>query len=400
MYSTKKGQAPDGRFVSYIILLLALSMILYLLFIPPSEREQILNQQTESNSYGNSSSTSSLASHEEILVTAPGLVTPDKAFGTEHQLPPINLFLKTEPSIVNLAQTLSVKNGMFDDVTPTLSFDLDNADIKKVLVSFSVKDPAGELRLSVNGNAFFSQELTPGIQVIELPLSFIKEKNKLDFSVSSPGLAFWSTNSYTLQNVAIKVEYERINTQETRTFTITQTEKTTVNGASLNYGQYCNTPLTRGSTPIRIFVNDNNIFTGTLTCTSTRQHYEFDPNFLVVGQNNVRFLLDNGDFFFNEVKLTTTSSQAQFPTYTFMLNNDQANVLQAGRKKGTVDFVFGVANQQKVGKLQVNGKEFSLRTDQNAVSIDVSSALTEGTNTIRFIPSSSFEIVKLSVVLA
>ncbi|MBI5391422.1 hypothetical protein HZB00_00305 [Candidatus Woesearchaeota archaeon] len=395
----KKGELPsDGRYVAVIILLIALFMVMYLLFIPPDEREKLLSQPSSAGSGGN---TDVIAAREEVLVADPGVVSPEKGFGTQHQLSPINLFLKTEPKTLSLAQSLNVKQGWFQAVSPALNFDLEGTDVKKVSLFFSVEQPSGELRLFINGNQFFAEEMTnPGIKVIDVPLSFIKDKNKIDFKVSTPGIAFWHTNSYTLKDIGLKVDFERINTQESRQFAISKIEKSAADHASLSFVQFCNAPLPRGKTLLRIYVNDHDIVTGNIGCASTRQSYEFDPAFLVEGQNNIRMMLDEGEFFFNEVKVETTSQQAQFPTYTFVLNNDQFKSLASSKKKGSLDFVFGVAPEKRTGKIQVNGKDFTLNTNQNALSVDITPALVEGTNTLRLIPSSIFEIVKLKVTLA
>src|SRR3989338_3182733 len=196
MLKSKRAQR-EGAAVAILIIVIALFMTFYILFIPPEERSKLLQQDTTSTETGTST-----PAKIELLAESPGLVTPTTESATIHRIPSVNVFLKDEPKIISLAQSLVVSKGLFSRSTPQLKFQTKVLD--------------------------------------ETTKSFLKQDNSLELSVSSPGFAFWSVNKYSLKELGVKQEFERKNNEESRAFVMSSEEKNNLKSVKLKYTQQCN----------------------------------------------------------------------------------------------------------------------------------------------------------------
>src|SRR3989344_552522 len=220
MPRSKKAQSEGGA-VAVILIIIALFMVLYLLFISPEERERILDSNNTGSSIGTSGRSS--FSRIELVAESPGLVTPTKEFAIVHRLPGVNIFLKEEPSFKPLSSDLTVSRTLLSENSPTLKFNLDHLEeTTTASLIFSVEESEGTLELEINDNIFYSKQIQKkGVEIVEIPKSSLIDRNEIKFRVSSPGIAFWATNKYHLKDISVKQEYVKRNREETRTFTIT-----------------------------------------------------------------------------------------------------------------------------------------------------------------------------------
>ena len=102
----KKGEG-EGKDIATIVLVLALMMALYILLIPPAEREELLEGEIKES--GTSSE------KIELLAESPGELSPREEHGTVHAINNLNLFIKNEPEIIVLADTIQVKKVIFSE---------------------------------------------------------------------------------------------------------------------------------------------------------------------------------------------------------------------------------------------------------------------------------------------
>lgn len=392
----KKG-AEEGKAVGVLILIIALFMVLYIIFIPPEEREQLL--------YPNATLQEGTTAVEklELLAESPGFVSPLKQEITEHNLMPVNLYIKSEPKTITLAQSLSITKGLFSKSFPTLYFNLDMKDLKKVTLFFSVSKASGDLRISVNGNQFYSEELKPGVKIIEIPLSFLAEKNNaLIFSVSSPGIAFWSSNSYILNDLGLKQEFELINSKEERTFTISQQEKDSLQSAVLSFFQLCNMKIPKQLAPLKIYFNDNPIpvISTKIRCISQEQTIELKPEDFESGPNKLSFVLEeSGDFSFNELKVLAEAKQTDYPSYTFGISKNQYDDIKAGTKKIQIELYLEDNKKSKNARISLNSGDIFMQEKSSEFKYDIKDYVEQGSNFIRIVPNNEFVITGLKVTL-
>ena len=395
MLKSKRAQR-EGAAVAILIIVIALFMTFYILFIPPEERSKLLQQDTTSTETGTST-----PAKIELLAESPGLVTPTTESATIHRIPSVNVFLKDEPKIISLAQSLVVSKGLFSRSTPQLKFQTKDLDeTTKVTLFFSVEQSSGELRLKVNGNTFYTEEITtPGIKIIEIAKSFLKQDNSLELSVSSPGFAFWSVNKYSLKELGVKQEFERKNNEESRTFVMSSEEKNNLKNVKLKYTQQCNFPLSKETTRLDILLNEQRAHEAEIKCVTTDEELDVDPELLVSGTNTLTFRLEKGDFSFNLIKLETQSRASERPTFYFSLNEDQYSDIKSGKRSINLHLLLDKNTKAKNARILINSNEVLMQTDRNSFDNNLKDYVLEGTNFIKIIPVNSFNIVGLKVTL-
>src|SRR3989344_1315725 len=393
MFRNKKG-AADGSSVAVIIILIALFMVLYILFVPPDVRRDLL----EGTNLSGGASVDKAADKRELIAESPGTVFPVKSAVSLHKLPNMNLFLKTEPKIVNLSSSLVIKKGLFSDSSPVLRFSLASlADTNKVNLVFSVSKSSGELRIKVNGNTFYAEEIgSPGIKVVEVPTSYLQKNNELEFSVSTK---VFGSNVYSLQDVSVKQEFELRNAEETRTFSLSEREKNSMESAVISFRQFCNERLESGLADFRVNVNGREAFRKKISCLNTDESFEIKKSLFLEGTNSISFVIEEGDFLFTDVELRVKSKESEFPSYTFALTPENFDDIEDGGRKLTLSLFLENNKENKNARLEINSNEFLMRTDSDKFELNLRDYVVDGTNFLRIVPSNTFSIVGLKVVL-
>ncbi len=393
---TKKG-AYEGSTITVILIVIALFMVLYVLFIPPEDRERLLNEGTSSSG----TPASLKLPIVELLAEAPGVISPSSQFGTKHSMQEVNLFVKTEPKLETLSQNLVIKNGLFSKSAPKLRFrSEDFSDTKTITINFFVSEvTGGELRMKLNGQNVYSDEISStGAQVINVALGNLKEENDLEFSVSSPGILFWDTNKYNVKDVILKQEFSRVNSKEDRTFTLADSEADSLQSAVLKYTQVCNQRLSKGTADFVIRLNNQRVSTSLISCVNTEQEMDLDKSLLVRGRNTLSVELEDGDFSFKQMAVLVKSSDSSLPTYQFTLPSAEFSKVKSGQKRVKLELFFS-NRDSKNARMDINNNEIALDTSETSFSRDVSDLVIEGTNFLRLMPTNTFTITGLKITL-
>ncbi len=394
----KKGEY-EGRAMAVILISLAAFIILYVLLLPPDARDDLLG--TNSTYQYDRDGARIDGEFRELLAASPGLVTPEKEFGTSHNIGSINLFLKTEPEIIKLANSLSISKSLISSASPKLNFDLESStDLDKVNLFFTIaNEPEGILKIKINGREFYSEEASRGVRIIPVPITYLQERNTIEMSVSHPGIAFWKKNDYQLQEIGVKEEFERINTKEERRFTISQREKKLLDEAKLTFYQFCNSPLVSDSAELRVLMNDKEIFRGQIRCMSTRHTVSIPTELLTAGNNNLIFTLDEGDFSFNEIDVETKSEGDDFLTYIFQVSHSEYNRIRDGSDDVILELLLDSSTKNKNAVIRVNSGDIFMRTTSENYEADITAFVDQGSNFIRIQPTTSFKINGLKVLI-
>ena len=140
----KKSQTSAGSIAVFVILL-ALFMVLYLLFLPPKDRANLLGEnKTSEDTNGNNGGTT--ASGNVLLTQSLGLLKPFEKETSTHEIDSVQLFLKDEPMTEDLATSISVSKSMFSTETKQLRFNIDDlTNLNKVTLFFLVTQTKREL---------------------------------------------------------------------------------------------------------------------------------------------------------------------------------------------------------------------------------------------------------------
>ncbi|MCD4759954.1 hypothetical protein K8R33_03630 [archaeon] len=365
-----------------LVFLIAIFIMIYMLIMPPCDKCQLLDP-------GNCED---VCDEEEIV----GVLLFDEAFGADasdefvHDLNPVNLNIKFDDEVESLAESLFVNRGWFGNVDQDLNFVLEDLDnLERVYFTFRASDTSGKLFIELNEHPIFSEkiEVASG-KVINLPLSYLKEKNNLKLYVDSPGLSFWKKNKYTLRDLEIRQEFERVHYEEVRSFSVSETEKSHLSDSRLDFSVFCTSA--RGLTILKIYLNDVLLSSESIECTSFQRSIDLG-NKLNSGENEIKFIIDNGNFLLSPVKVVNRLDDEIYPSYTFEI------------EESAFDFAdeFYLSLQMESG-----GKEANIFVNNHDIKLDISSSYFEkeitgfvkkGHNFLELVPVNDFIINEIKV---
>ena len=235
----KRGQGAAGAAVLVAIILGLL--ITFIILIPPSERAELLGDEKASNVTGRGTLGQAEAK-ENLLTLTPGKIDFLGQLNIEHPLPVVNIYTSTESKILAEKNVALAKRGIFSEETDIFSFSIpDYENTEDALLSFNVENVKGRLIISLNGEKIYNSDLTTeSVQPVRLPKNLLKEKNEMVFRVSSPGLAFWVTNSIALSDIQIVGDVTSLEAQSsTNIFLISETEKRNLDRVVLKFQPDC-----------------------------------------------------------------------------------------------------------------------------------------------------------------
>jgi len=388
----KKAQTSGAQAAALVGLILIL-MIVYVLFIPESERNELLGEEEETTS-----GTNNVEEEGKILLSENiGSLSYLKEKEYEIGLSSFKLFKTTNAEIIKRENPFIVRNGWFDKKTKEISFKIDDLNVvDNVILSFNAKTRKGILTIKLNDNILFEDRVTRFNNIVYIPKDNLKNENSLEFSVSGVGARFWRTNEYSVEDVKITADITDISRQETKnTFYIEEWKYDNLEKATLKFTPYCN-PNDVGI--LNIELNKRNIFSGVPDCDSINR-IDIDPYVLNAGTNKVIFKTEKGSYLVDLIKVILELKKASNPVYYFELNETETEEVMNNSKEVLLSIEFVDDNEYKTLDLVVNGHKRRIDQKQESYERDISEWVEEGNNYIELIPKTDLEIINLKVEL-
>lgn len=361
-----KGQSATSMAV--LVLIIALLIVFYVVLVPPAEREKLLGPE--------------LTGEELVLLSElPGLIGGDERIVRE-ELAPINLYIKTEPELIDLAHKFTIKKNLLSERVQDVFFDLEDfKDLKSIKLMFFAEG-SGELILELNDKIIYVDESSGGV-VVDLPRTYLSESNKIRFKLDFSIL----TSRYTIKDISLKIEKRLVNEKEERTFFISSQDYGLIRTSRLAFVSYCNTE----DGNLKLMLNGAMVFSGSLPCYT--REIEFDVS-LKSGENRISFEIDKGDFNFDDISIINELKERN-PRYRFDINKDNFNELkERGEVMLAIDFL---GEGRKRGTIVINGNGLTFDTEEMSFEADVLGLLKEGSNSLEIVPKNVFEIGLLEI---
>ncbi len=390
---SKRGQ-QEGLNVAVLVALLALFIIGYVVLLPPSDREKLLEGDFGDNNNGDN--TVGSTSGDLLLSETPGVVRSFADEGVKHKLSPLDLFARNEPEVSNIAPSLYISRDLFSNRMQSINFNLEEKDsLQEAVLFFTVRDPRGRLVIALNGREVFNNNIESGsLESITLPLSLLSTRNTVTFSTS---FSLFGSH-YTLDDVKLRKNFNVQNLKSIRAFVINKDEFDRMTGARLSYFISCISP-SRETTNLRIELNDRPFESVSIPCVGDEVTFDIDKDNLNEGRNTFSFSIDKGDFRFTDMEVEVDLEDRVFPTYNFVIDDDQIDDLRDDRVDGVLKMNFLDDRKRKEAQIFINGNRLFLDTTGDVYTKDVSSFLEDGSNELKIVPTSQFEILNLELKL-
>ncbi|MBW2965550.1 hypothetical protein KY342_00435 [Candidatus Woesearchaeota archaeon] len=388
----KKGQQEAGAMAAAaLIAIIALLIVAYILFLPPSEREKILE--------GEEDNVSEEEEVEVLLSETPERLYPLDQKEFELELPSINIFTKEEAIEFKKLDSLYVSRSLFSDKKAVVEFDvLDIADTEDVLLNFIVVESKGRLSIRLNNIKIYDKEITTAnIQPIELEEGLVQGKNILEFSVSSPGFTFWRRNRYSLEDILITGNVIERGAQASKvTFFVSESERDNLRKVKLHFYPDCDLATV---SKLEIWMNNYNLYAAIPDCGMPNRAIEFSPDKLVPGENQLIFETEKGSYLVDQIKLTSELEKVEAKIYYFQLTEEEYDDVKDGFKDVLLYLRFIDDTSDKIAKIIVNGND--IRLDQTDIEFEknINNFVVKGNNALKIEPEEALDIVELEVSL-
>lgn len=313
------------------LIVVTLLIVFYIIFLPPSDRQALLenNVVPGSGSTGGSSSNSGQNSNTnpdvvfEQTFKGPGPMERQTKTQYEHDIPSFTLVGKTESSVLTTTNSFVVERTTFSEQPYTHNFIITNpANLRNVILTFKTQATGGVLTVYLNNNQIYSQEIigsqSPVIQINENQISDI---NYISFTVSSPGLAFWAKNQYQISDLRIQSDIvDSSGLSSSDAVDIRAVEVQNLRSARLRFEPDC----IEQSGKIAITVNNKEVYNKIPDCNNIN-YVNLPKDVLRESDNTVAFSANDGKYVFDRVQIQTFLYDTNGVTYYFDLDKKLFN---------------------------------------------------------------------------
>jgi len=390
------GNPNPQSMIALLIFIITIALILYILFLPPEDRALLLEQNRTALGLP------PLKDKITILMTKePGRLTNIADEEIIHDLPSFSLFTRTDAGVIEEYDSLDPQKSLFEEVKRNITFDIrDPEKTDNIMLSFNAPRHEGELTIKLNGGVIYSRAITtPSPSPISLQKSLLSEQNVLEFSVSGPGIEFWKTNKYNIDNIKITADVTDKSSQDnTQMIYISEQEYDNIESFELSFVADCRTPDVG---PLEVYLRKRKIFDSVPDCGDLTKVPVVSGDRLVQGENDLLFVTQKGNYLLYSVEVKLKLKEPIFPTYYFTMNEERYLKVQSNDADVNVTLLFPNSIDRKKGIVVVNDYILEVETYDTDWNRNVNSFLRRGNNAIEIRPKTDkLDIVELNVLLA
>ena len=384
----RKGQS--GINAAILIAIILGLIVLYVVYLPTSEREKLLLNKTTTSSNGEEED------EDVLLLEFPKSLDKISRID-EKELPNVYLFKSTQAKEIETINPLVVRNGVFDKKDKTATFSIDNVEnVDKILLSFAAKNRKGILMIKLNGETIYEGEIADEIaDPVKLRKSLLEKENTLEFSVSSVGFRFWSTNEYSLENIKIIGDITDVTRQKSQNiFSLSQTEYNNLEKVTLKFIPYCGSIKDIGM--LDISVNNHNMFSAVPVCDDSCKQV-IPLGTLNAGENFIVFSTSRGSYSIEQIRLDFEVEDTKKKIYYFEINESTWEEIDDDDRDVMLKLAFVDDDENKRADISINGHLTSVDQEEASYSRNIRNWVEEGNNYIEIRPRTDLEIRELRV---
>jgi len=385
-------KAQGGLNAAILIAVIAGLIILYILFLPESERKALLED-------GDIGSASRSNDDKDILLQE----FPERLDIIEEIedkiIPNVFLFETTDAKELDSINPFIVRNGWFDDKGKIINFnigDIENTD--NIILTFKAKKHDGLLTIRLNNEVLYENRIeSETVAPIRLNKNLLSSSNTFEFSVSSVGYKFWKTNEYSLEDIRVVGDITDKSKQESKNvFTLTGTDLFNIEEAKLRFVPYCGSVADVGV--LDVSINNRDIFSGVPVCDDPYRQ-SIPLGILNSGENKIIFKTNKGSYSVEQIEIEFDEKEIKERVFFFEINQTTIDEVETKKKEVilTVEFVNGERNKR--ADLNINDRLSTIDQEERIFTKNLNSFIEEGNNFVELRPRTRMDVVEIKVVL-
>lgn len=397
----RSKKAQDGTKAATLVAIIGGLIILYILFIPPSQRNEILNITNGTNNGSETTGGGEVPANQTLLLEHPGLIEHVSSTEYEKSIPPLTLMVSTDATTLKTADSIVIKSSWFSNEAYNLSFSLgDVQNTENLIFSFNIDEKQGELILELNGQIIYQKTPLEANVAVKLPKDLLTGQNYLFIKTSSVGFEFWKTNKYALSNLNLVADVTDTSKRKSQSsFIISSTENNNLETASLMFYVDCANKVDLGK--LNVEINGHNVYSQAPVCGNIVLQ-PISTNILRSGENTITFATEfekptSAYYIIDNILIKLNLKSVLPSTYYFDLNSTEMKAIQNNSRSLELRMLFPDSVSSKKADIYINGLKTGLETKDYNYTRKISSYAKEGSNAIKIIPLTTFEIVDLIV---
>jgi hypothetical protein len=372
-----------------LVILMGLFIILYILFLPPADREALIGSATS-----NTTDPTIVDPIDRILDESPGLLVPQRETSETRNLNSFTLLARGEFTPVFSSGEAQIFTSRYDRRVLERTFMMD-AVPTEARMSISFREVSGAIRVYVNNQEVYSGRpmSRSNKQILNLPIAHGINTIRIE---SSERWWFWGSNSADIESVQVIANvYSPQTARSEQTFSLPEQNRQHLERASLRFLLSCDS--SRQQMAIRL--NDQILGSTVYDCESP-QELELPLNRLT-DMNTISFEASQGVVSVQSPTIRLLYERAVDPLYYFRLTDEQWEDVRDGTKEARLYFSFVRDSEEQDLIADVNGNFISVRLDREEYEFaqDVSSFIERGENYLRLEARRAARIVKVQVFL-
>jgi hypothetical protein len=395
----KKAQLTNlnpQSMTALLIFIIGLTLVMYIMFLPPADRAELLEQN---RTYKDGEKPKNII--RTLMTKEPGRLTNLAEDVVVKDLPSFNLFTRTDATSLISFDSIYIKKSLFEEQQRNISFNIDDFEnTDNYVLSYTAPTRRGILTIVLNGNIILSRELTTASpSPLRLPRDYLENRNNLIFKVSGPGIEFWKSNEYIIENLQITADYTDRSSQENiQSFYISEQEKDNMESFQLRFVADCKA-LSSG--PMEIYLNKRLIYNSVPDCGTRVLVPEVDGSRINHGENDLLFRTEKGNYLLYGLEITIKLREPIFPTYYFQLDEETFKKIERDDADVNVTLLFPNSIDRKKGVILINDYITEVDTYEASYSRNIDPFVRKNNNAIEIRPTTDkLDITELKIVLA
>ena len=398
----KKAQLTNlnpQSMASLLIFIIGLVLVIYIMFLPPDDRALLL-EQNRSDLDGDG--VKDIKEIISVLMTKePGRLTNLAENQVIQDLPSFNLFTRTDAASLIDFDSIYIKKSLFEEQQRNITFRInDFENTANYILSLTAPTHRGILTIVLNGNILMSREVsTSSPAPIRLPKDYLQEENYMVFKVSGPGIEFWKSNEFIMENMKITADITDKSSQENiQSFYVSEQEKDNLEAFELRFVADCKAA---NSGPIEIYLNKRLVYNSVPDCGTKILVPKVDGSRINQGENDLLFRVEKGNYLLYGLETTYNLKEPIFPTYYFQLDDKNFKKIEDDDADINVTIIFPNSVDRKKGIILINDYITEVDTYESEYSRNIDPFVRKNNNAIEIRPKTDkLDITELKIILA